>query len=145
MFILLRTDRQPRSTSAPHQPHAAAHMLIVTHNFTTSRIPSPSAAFSSNISQCVLDTVDADSTLGQVYLHVQVTSCLLLECLHSCYSGSNLTLTPPPIDAQVSNTEAIAFYEKFGFKITETIQGAARNRSCAHHFNLFTRQVTTKG
>lgn len=33
-------------------------------------------------------------------------------------------VTAPPIDAQVSNAEAISFYQKFGFKITETIQGA---------------------
>lgn len=30
--------------------------------------------------QCVLDTVDADPTLGRVYLHVQVTQCRTRIC-----------------------------------------------------------------
>ena len=43
---------------------------------------------------------------------------LRLQCLYTRF------VTSPPIDAQVSNAEAISFYQKFGFKITETIQGA---------------------
>jgi hypothetical protein len=39
-------------------------------------------------------------------------------------------LAPPTLDAQVCNAEAIAFYEKFGFKITETIAGTAYAPSC---------------
>jgi ribosomal protein S18 acetylase RimI-like enzyme len=47
--------------------------------------------------------------------------------------GASLTLLF--CAAQVSNAEAISFYQKFGFKITETIQGEARVRCLARIIN----------